>query len=195
MMCEIIENNKNKCAKYWPEYSSTTTTNSLISFEENGLSVEITSENHIDNYLTQRIFIISKSNQNKKESKEIIQLHFRNWPDHGVPEIISAFEAFEKINKTLDDHFEAFKHLSPVVVHCSAGVGRTGTAIAIYNLHYVFKKFVLEEKKDKVDFSVFNVVRKLKEQRIYMVQTKSQYEMIYMYFEIFVKKKLLLKDC
>lgn len=186
MMCETIEGNRSKCAQYWPKVSSKKNYEPLII--SNNLSVQTISEIEIDEYLTQRYFILE--NALKNEKRQITQLHFRNWPDHGVPKIESAFEAFEIINNMLDEHFEIYKKTSPVIVHCSAGVGRTGTAIAIYILNFIYIQFFLKMKKKKIIFNIFNIVRQLKEQRICMVQTKSQYEMIYLYFEIFIRKIL-----
>jgi protein tyrosine phosphatase len=66
---------------------------------------------------------------------------------------------------------------TPVVIHCSAGVGRTGTFIALSHL----KHLIFAQKRGNVDhgLSVFSVVRRLREQRVLMVQSKEQYELLY----------------
>ena len=75
----------------------------------------------------------------------------------------------------------------PIVVHCSAGVGRTGTFISMYYL----EKEIMRQIKDEVSeikFSIFNLVRKLKEMRLYLVQTESQYRFIYEFVKYLLNK-------
>ena len=74
---------------------------------------------------------------------------------------------------------------SPVVVHCSAGVGRTGTFISAFNLYYEIIEQI-KNKNAKIIFSIFNMVRKLKEMRLYSVQNEIQYIFLYKF-----SKKLL----
>jgi protein tyrosine phosphatase len=188
MMCETTEQKRSKCAHYWPKLSEAA---NLCEFSfVNGLSVKISRESQLDQNLTERNFMLSNSQSNEK--REITQLHFRNWPDHGVPEIESSLGTFNEIIEKLKSHFEVYKNKSPVVVHCSAGVGRTGTIISIYCLNFIYKK-ALERKSEFACFNIFNIVRQLKEQRRYMVQTDLQYEMIYSYFELFVRSILVKK--
>jgi len=66
---------------------------------------------------------------------------------------------------------------SPVVIHCSAGIGRSGTLISIYNLEIVLRENL--NNLDKIKLSVFGVVRRLREQRWGMVNTSDQYTFIY----------------
>jgi len=73
------------------------------------------------------------------------------------------------------------------VFHCSAGIGRTGTIIAIFNIIESLR-ILLENEKQNSDgdsslprISIFSVVRRLREQRYCMVQSVSQYEFIYEY--------------
>jgi len=183
MMCETMEKGSNKCAQYWPLFSLK---NSDLNFN-NGLSVKITKETQLDFNLTERKFLLKC--ENEIENREITQLHFRNWPDHGTPNIENTYDTFKLINEKLENYFESYNKKNPVIIHCSAGVGRTGTLISIYNIHYIFRR-CLEMKKETIVINVFNIVRKLKEQRFWMVQTYSQYEMIYSFLNIFIRKNL-----
>ncbi len=186
MMCEITENKKNKCHNYWP--STFENDDQLVLL--NGLSLRLVYEQNIYNNLTKRNFILSNSNSN--EERKIDQFHFRKWPDHGVPDINDSFNTFDFIINGLDEHYKNFKDKSPVVVHCSAGVGRTGTIISLFSLHYIYKIY-FEQKTEIMKFNIFNIVRQLKEQRRYMVQTDSQYKMIYDWFAILFLKKFSKK--
>lgn len=105
-------------------------------------------------------------------TREISQYHYLAWPDHGVP------SETQTLNFLLTDlKVEEAKENGPIAVHCSAGVGRTGTLIALSILHGI----IAEQKKRGVDIgiSIFSVVRRLREQRIMMVQSEEQYQLLY----------------
>ncbi len=68
---------------------------------------------------------------------------------------------------------------TPVVVHCSAGVGRTGTFISLYNLYYGIPKQLQNNYSNVIRFSVMDLVRKLKEMRLYLVENEDQYILLY----------------
>ena len=107
--------------------------------------------------------------------------------DHGIPEYSDGkvFEVFREINNLADEYN---KGENPIVVHCSAGVGRTGTYISMYLL----EKEIMKQINDKcktIRINIFNLVRKIKEMRIYMVQTPIQYKFVYLFVEYLLKTK------
>lgn len=101
-----------------------------------------------------------------------------SWPDHLTPTDSSELQY-------LLDFTEKGKLLGPVIVHCSAGNGRTGTFIAIYNIIQCLKtlKSINQEIQKSIEpfFSVFNIVRKMREQRIGMISSAEQYKFVYEY--------------
>ncbi|XP_031572401.1 tyrosine-protein phosphatase non-receptor type 12-like [Actinia tenebrosa] len=109
------------------------------------------------------------SAKSSKEDLKVTQFHYTAWPDHDVPrsatpliELTMSFRAFVGSDNKV-----------PVLVHCSAGCGRTGTICA---LDYA-RALIQLGRTD--NFSVFNIVSSLRKQRIAMVQTKEQYELVY----------------
>lgn len=105
------------------------------------------------------------------EVRIVTHYHYIAWPDHGVPRELGTLAGF------LNEIIQEERKEGPIIVHCSAGVGRTGTLIALSHL----KQTIEAQKSLRLDLgiSVFSVVRRLREQRNYMVQSKEQYELLY----------------
>ena len=174
MLCKLKELERPKCAFYWnPE-------NKMEKY-----TIVVSSEDKIQINNTALIIRKMKLINNKtKEEKEVTQLHYEGWPDHGAPNVNEAFEVFEYMIKEVDK----LKGDGPGVVHCSAGVGRTGTFISIYGLYEEIIDQINNNKILEIKFSIFNIVRKLKEMRLLMVQTVEQYIFIYNFIDILLKK-------
>ena len=182
MICNLIEDKKEKCAFYYDE-----------KLKMNKYKICIKSTTQKDSYIIREIKL---TNLKDKTEKIINQIHITNWPDNLIPtqngEVFDAF--IEIILETGRD-----KGDGPIVSHCSAGIGRTGTFIAMY---YLYKEIIdqIDKGKEIIQFSVFNLVRKLKEMRIAMVQNITQYKFIY-YFVYFIlikynqdKKKFIINN-
>ena len=170
MLCQLEENQKKKCENYW--------------------STEFTGE--IEEYNEPKWIFrkIPRKVQNPNEDKAVTQIHFTEWKDKDVPEeeydkFIEAFDAIDRGRKDKNNKD------TPVVVHCSAGVGRTGTFIAMY---YLYKEIggQIKENQNEIKFSIFNLVRKLKEMRAYLVQTEEQYLFLYKFVQHLLKKENII---
>ncbi|XP_036401503.1 receptor-type tyrosine-protein phosphatase H-like [Megalops cyprinoides] len=153
MLTNCIESGKVKCEQYWPlDYSPCT---------YGDVSVRISSEQKESNW-TLREFEVT--NRAVSEVRLVKHFHFTAWPDHGVPDGTSALIQFRGLVR---NHIESCGSVGPTVVHCSAGVGRTGTLIA---LDVTLQQL---EKERVVGLAAF--VHKMRLNRPLMVQTECQY--------------------
>ena len=163
MLCNLIEGGKEKCANYWDIYN-----------QMNNYSIKEVNQRQINEYtLIRDIKFINEI----YEEKGVKQIHFIGWPDDGVPNTQNGriFDIFFEIIKLTDK----YRGNGPIVVHCSDGVGRTGTYISMY---YLEKEIIQQiNKVNIIKFSIFNLVRKLKEMRLFLVKTSSQYYFIYQF--------------
>ena len=172
MLCNVTEGGRIKCENYWEKP------------QMKKFSVEIQNEEKSKMHTIRTLKLKIKE---KNEERIINQIHFTAWPDHGIPDISDGkvFQDFCEINQKVD---ELNNKNNPMIVHCSAGVGRTGTFVSMYLL----EKEINEQIKAKVEFikfNIFNLVRKIKEMRMYMVQSEIQYEFIYAYVKYLLKNK------
>ena len=175
MLCKVTEGGRRKCENYWEAKNM------------KNFNINVEKEENFDMYV---IRTIKLKNLDKKEERIVYQLHFTGWPDHGIPDTEKGngkvFDVFSEMNKKVDE-FNINKN--PIIVHCSAGVGRTGTFVSMYLL----EKEIMKQINDKVEvirFNIFNLVRKIKEMRMYMVQAPIQYKFVY----LFVKHLLDTKN-
>ena len=116
----------------------------------------------------------------------LTQIHFTGWPDHGVPEgqAIQDFESM--LNKFIEWNLRSGPK-EKSIVHCSAGIGRTGTTISL--MESIIN--ICAQKNSGVQdphFSLFHTVRRLREQRFGSVQTQSQYIFMYQFLTSWLVK-------
>ncbi|XP_057354662.1 receptor-type tyrosine-protein phosphatase delta isoform X18 [Manis pentadactyla] len=154
MMTKLEERSRVKCDQYWPSRGT----------ETHGL-VQVTLLDTVDlaTYCV-RTFALYKNGSSEK--REVRQFQFTAWPDHGVPEHPTPFLAFLRRVKTCNP-----PDAGPMVVHCSAGVGRTGCFIVI--------DAMLERIKHEKTVDIYGHVTLMRAQRNYMVQTEDQYIFIH----------------
>ncbi|XP_036149431.1 tyrosine-protein phosphatase 10D isoform X2 [Monomorium pharaonis] len=167
MLTQLVEKGKEKCHQYYPTIEE--------SFRFENMTIRCTSEFDFRTH-TQRTLILQK--ENKK--RIITHLHFKDWPDHDVPEDFDAMINFCQIMRRNITSNKGF-----IVVHCSAGIGRTGTLIAI--------DILLQQIRDNRKLDVFGTVYRLRHHRINMVQRESQYAYIYNCIKQVLKNPYFLK--
>ncbi|XP_053546680.1 receptor-type tyrosine-protein phosphatase H [Bombina bombina] len=153
MLTNCMENGRVKCERYWPlDYTPCT---------YDDITVTVTSETILTDW-TIRDFSLKHAKQ--QDIKDVRHYHYTAWPDHNVPENTTTIIKFRSLVR---DYLEQRKSNGPCVVHCSAGVGRTGTLIA---LDYLIQQM---EKEHRI--GTYNFVQKMRMNRGLMVQTESQY--------------------
>ncbi|XP_032388547.1 receptor-type tyrosine-protein phosphatase F isoform X15 [Etheostoma spectabile] len=154
MMTRLEEKSRVKCDQYWP--SRGTETYGMI-------QVTMLDTVELATYSV-RTFALYKNGSSEK--REMRQFQFMAWPDHGVPEYPTPILAFLRRVKACNP-----PDAGPMVVHCSAGVGRTGCFIVI--------DAMLERMKHEKSVDIYGHVTCMRAQRNYMVQTEDQYIFIH----------------
>lgn len=165
MLCNVEEEGKEKCAKYWDR-----------KFENYEVSKRVETTVITQGILLRRLTI---KKEKEKLEKDIDQIQFTCWDDHeGL-----NYEYFEKIIKIINyvDMYKKDNPNSPIIIHCSAGVGRTGTFICLYMIYKELYEQMVNKSISEIKFSIMNLVRKIKEMRIYSVENEDQYIMLYMF--------------
>ncbi|XP_053387668.1 cell death abnormality protein 1-like [Mercenaria mercenaria] len=153
MLTKLSEAGEPKCDQYWPDKDCS----------EVCLDIRVTTDREeIYADYTVRSFTLQKNS----EVRSIVHAHFTAWPDKGIPDdVTSLIEFRQKVNSLCTDLD------GPIVVHCSAGIGRTGTYISIDSLAQE------GEAEGRVD--IYACVINLREHRVNMVQTAGQYQYLH----------------
>ncbi|XP_068808216.1 receptor-type tyrosine-protein phosphatase C isoform X3 [Struthio camelus] len=157
MVTRCEEGNRNKCAQYWPSMENGSATYGDI-------IVKINESKVCPDYIIQKLHITN--GRERTPGRDVTHIQFTSWPDHGVPEDSHLLLKLRRRVNALSNFFSG-----PIVVHCSAGVGRTGTYIGI--------DAMLEGLDTEGRVDVYGYVVKLRRQRCLMVQVESQYILIH----------------
>jgi len=178
MLTRIIENDRGKCHRYYPKEKEKT--KEFPPFKITLLEKEPRDKLHRSSHgLIKRKFKLENSDYNA--CRDIYHFQYTEWPDHGLPASTAAFtellHCVDGINGT------EYVRKSPIVVHCSAGIGRTGTFCTVHStlrkLHYH-----IQTSQDANSLNVKELIRttvlRLRKSRFGMVQTKEQFQFCYM---------------
>ncbi|XP_052224115.1 receptor-type tyrosine-protein phosphatase T-like [Dreissena polymorpha] len=153
MVTNLVEEGKDKCEQYWPNVESSTLYGDI--------RVSCTTEDKHAEFI-RRTFVINL----KKEQRNVYHLHFTAWPDKWIPEDVTSIVEFRQ--KVLNVPVVLG---GPTVVHCSAGIGRTGTYIAL--------DILIREGENENMVDIPGCVVNMRQNRPNMVQTVEQYEYIH----------------
>ncbi|KAK5892962.1 hypothetical protein CesoFtcFv8_013302 [Champsocephalus esox] len=177
MLNRIIEKGSEKCAQYWP-----TSEEHPMSFTDTGFVVRLLSEED-QSYYTIRVLALQ--NTMTGESREIYHFHYTTWPDFGVPESPASFLNF--LFKVRESGSLGADQ-GPAVVHCSAGIGRSGT-LALVDTCLV----LMDRRKNPSSVDIQKVLLDMREYRMGLIQTPDQLRFSYM--AVIEGAKLTLREC
>ncbi|XP_063785523.1 receptor-type tyrosine-protein phosphatase O isoform X2 [Pseudophryne corroboree] len=165
MLTQCNEKRRIKCDHYWPF------TTDPVSYGD--ITVEMISEDEQPDWAL-RVFCVSFAD----DVQRVMHFNFTAWPDHGVPAASAAESILQFVYMVRQ---KASKTKGPIAVHCSAGVGRTGTFIALDRL--------MQHIHDHEFVDVLGLVGELRSYRMCMVQTEEQFIFIHQCVQLMWKKK------
>lgn len=183
MTTKVIEQRKIKCAQYWP----------LESGERmrlgDWLEIKNIEVEDLDDYRVSKLSLRCNLTQ---ETRVVVHCQFTSWPDHGVPS--TAAHILDFIDLVRKHQREGLGQLDwsghpngpPIIVHCSAGIGRTGTFCTI--------DICIQRLNDSQGVNLLETVQHIRNQRAQSVQTRDQYIFCYQAILEYAQRQRLFKD-
>ncbi|KAM9705755.1 receptor-type tyrosine-protein phosphatase beta isoform 1-T2 [Menidia menidia] len=158
MVTQCVEKGRVKCDQYWPADREPLYYGDLV--------IQMMSESVLPEWTIREFKITSESSCSYP--RVLRHFHYTVWPDHGVPESTQSLIQFVR---TVRDYVDRSPSTGATVVHCSAGVGRTGTFMALDR--------VLQQLDSKGTIDLYGCVFDLRLHRQHMVQTECQYSFLH----------------
>nr|XP_022311825.1 receptor-type tyrosine-protein phosphatase epsilon-like isoform X1 [Crassostrea virginica] len=156
MVTNLTEGEKTKCERYWPFSRA----NDMV---KDCFLLKLKSEKTYANFVIHEIDIL---NRESNKTRHVTHLQYTAWPDHGTPTPLELLVFYRYVSKAVE-HNPANK----LLVHCSAGIGRTGTFIALDALH--------RQGQKTGRINIVEYVHTMREDRMNMIQNANQYEFLY----------------
>ncbi|XP_032390901.1 tyrosine-protein phosphatase non-receptor type 2 isoform X1 [Etheostoma spectabile] len=164
MLNRVIEKGSEKCAQYWP-----TAEEREMTFRDTRFLVTLLSEDTKSYYTTR---VLELQNLSTGEKRAICHFHYTTWPDFGVPESPASFLNF--LFKVRESGALGVEH-GPAVVHCSAGIGRSGTFSLVDTCVVLMAK-----RKDPSSVDIKSILLDMRKYRMGLIQTPDQLRFSFM---------------
>ncbi|XP_056003136.1 receptor-type tyrosine-protein phosphatase epsilon-like isoform X2 [Ostrea edulis] len=158
MLTNLVEGSKKKCEQYWPE--------SEEEMAYGNITVRLMQEKRYANYVIRQLQLRQNS---ESLARNVSHMHYTHWPDHGVPDPVDLM-IFHKHMVRIQQRSKD----NPLLVHCSAGIGRTGTFIA---LDVLFRHGSTHGR-----FNVVDYIKTMRKDRMSMIQNVDQY--VFLHFAL-----------
>ncbi|XP_032296419.1 tyrosine-protein phosphatase 10D isoform X2 [Drosophila virilis] len=149
MLTRCFEKGREKCDQYWP--------NDTVPVFYGDIKVQILNDSHYADWVMTEFMLCRGS-----EQRILRHFHFITWPDFGVP---NPPQTLVRFVRAFRDRIGAEQR--PILVHCSAGVGRSGTFITLDR--------ILQQINTSDYVDIFGIVYAMRKERVWMVQTEQQY--------------------
>ncbi|XP_019514153.1 PREDICTED: tyrosine-protein phosphatase non-receptor type 11-like isoform X5 [Hipposideros armiger] len=173
MTTREVERGRNKCFRYWPELHG--------SREYGCVHVCSVAESQAQGYCVRELQVWRPDQE--EPPRTVKHYQYFSWPDHGVPaEPAGVLGFLEEVNQAQ----RSTPGAGPMVVHCSAGIGRTGTIIVIDILVDLIRRQGLD-----CDIDVPKTIQLVRRQRSGMVQTEAQYKFVYLALQRYIQGEQL----
>ncbi|CAG2109994.1 unnamed protein product, partial [Medioppia subpectinata] len=173
MACNERESGKYKCESYWPQDNDEPQ-------QYGNITVELVKWRQVcPDFLVRTLKVKADSIE-----RTVCQFHYQTWPDHGVPNSVHPILELVRLMRDVQ-----ISETRPILIHCSAGCGRTGTLCSI---DYVWA--LLRTGKLREDFSLYLIIKEMRKQRIAMVQTLEQYMLCYKAVATLFEQQLKMID-
>jgi len=168
MLTKEVESQRIKCSFYWPGGMLDEHPSSFVFQDFSVTLVEKESTNN--SAFVKRTFTMEHSDGTKRQ---VVHYQYREWPDHGLPE---SAEVFRRMLHQVDD---VRKENTPIIVHCSAGIGRSGTFCTVHSMIHQLTEHLNNKPDVPPSFNVMETILRARRFRGGMVQTKEQYVFCY----------------
>ncbi|XP_052714070.1 tyrosine-protein phosphatase non-receptor type 11-like isoform X3 [Crassostrea angulata] len=174
MTTKEVERGKVKAVRYWPSpQDPDEVLERMFETYDANIYVKFLSQRDETDYIIRELEVWKINKDGKREeTRRVYQFHFLTWPDYGVPTDPGCVLNFLNVVNAQQDKI---KDAGPIVVHCSAGIGRTGTFIVIDIILNQIKMYGLE-----CEIDIQKTIQMVRSQRSGMVQTEAQYKFVYM---------------
>lgn len=155
-----------RCNMYWPDQLGGKLT-------YNDIVIQLFDVASAPSYKVRKFDVTKTSSEANGVNRIIVQIQFTNWKDRYALAGPSELLQLVQLSRVMYNQYSPKGSLAPLLVHCSAGVGRTGTFICVDQL----MRAVDDLSNSHLD--VFFTVYHLRRDRRYMVQSRAQYEYVY----------------